>query len=517
MTKLKFKCELLSDVIINQKAATEGPNKTLDFIPGSNFLGIVAGQLYPRPTVASDGRKEYDEENMRLARLMFHSDAVHFGDAHPAHGSNRTLRIPASLFFAKGEKEDERKHYVHHAITSEISKTINDQKIQLKQERGGFVDFIGVNKSHPAVRMEQHTNFAIKSAYDSDTRRSKDSQMYGYQSMEKGGVFYFSVDIDESLLERKTDDIKNALTGIKHIGRSRSAQYGLVEISESNDYQELQSDKMADNNMIVIYAESRLIFLDDNGQPTFQPSVEQLVGRASGMEIDWGKSQIRTFKYAPYNYVRKCFDTDRCGIEKGSVIVLKRTQNAPDLKLDLPQWVGSYQNEGFGKVIFNPPFLCADDKAELTYHIRTDGVSEMVKKEVKDPQTPLTKYILARKEKDELIGDIYTKVNEWVSSHGNAFHGNTYASQWGTIRSIAMKYDKNEDLSDALFGKGTGEDTGEDTGYLVHGVAKEKWENHINDLSTFVNQNTPEHVVNLASMMQKECSKKKNDGGQKDE
>jgi hypothetical protein len=33
---------LLSDIIINQKAATEGPNKTLDFIPGSNFLGIVA-------------------------------------------------------------------------------------------------------------------------------------------------------------------------------------------------------------------------------------------------------------------------------------------------------------------------------------------------------------------------------------------------------------------------------------------------------------------------------------------
>lgn len=510
MTKLKFKCELLSDVILNQKAATEGPNKTLDFIPGSNFLGIVAGQLYPRPTVTSDGRKEYDEENMRLARLMFHSNAIRFGDAHPAHGSNRTLRIPASLFFAKGEKEDERKHYVHHAITTAISKTINDQKIQLKQERGGFVDFIGVDKSHPAVRMGQHTNFAIKSAYDADTRRSKDSQMYGYQSMEKGGVFYFSVDIDESLLEGKTDDIKNALTGIKHIGRSRSAQYGLVEISECNDYQEVQSDKMADNNMIVVYAESRLIFLDDNGQPTFQLTVKQLLGYdLSDVRIDWGKSQIRTFKYAPYNYVRKCFDTDRCGIEKGSVIVLKRTPNAPDMKLDLPQWVGSYQNEGFGKVIFNPPFLYADGEAKLTYHIRTDNVSEMVEKKVINPQTPLTKYILARKGRDKLIGDIYMKVNEWVSSHGNAFHGSTYASQWGTIRSIAMKCDKNEDLSAALFGEGTG--------YLVHGVAKEKWESHIRDLSTFVNQNTPEHVVNLASMMQKECSKKKNDGGQKDE
>ena len=44
MSILKFKCTLLSDVILNQKAATEGPNQTLDFIPGSCFLGIVASQ-----------------------------------------------------------------------------------------------------------------------------------------------------------------------------------------------------------------------------------------------------------------------------------------------------------------------------------------------------------------------------------------------------------------------------------------------------------------------------------------
>ena len=46
MTTIKFKCTLLSDVILNQKAATDGPNKTLDFIPGSSFLGIAASRLY---------------------------------------------------------------------------------------------------------------------------------------------------------------------------------------------------------------------------------------------------------------------------------------------------------------------------------------------------------------------------------------------------------------------------------------------------------------------------------------
>lgn len=42
MTTLKFKCHLDSDVVLNQSAATEGSNSTLDFIPGNVFLGIVA-------------------------------------------------------------------------------------------------------------------------------------------------------------------------------------------------------------------------------------------------------------------------------------------------------------------------------------------------------------------------------------------------------------------------------------------------------------------------------------------
>ena len=42
MIRIKFECKLLSDVILNQSAATDGNNSTLDFIPGNSFLGIVA-------------------------------------------------------------------------------------------------------------------------------------------------------------------------------------------------------------------------------------------------------------------------------------------------------------------------------------------------------------------------------------------------------------------------------------------------------------------------------------------
>jgi hypothetical protein len=86
--------------------------------------------------------------------------------------------------------------------------------------------------------------------------------------------------------------------------------------------------------------------------PTFQPTIKDF-GLDAGT-INWKKSQIRTFQYAPWNFKRQASDADRCGIEKGSVIAIEQMQGA------LKPYVGSYQNEGFGKIIVNPDFLETD-------------------------------------------------------------------------------------------------------------------------------------------------------------
>lgn len=44
MKRIAFKCILQTDVVITSNAATEGFYKSLDYIPGSKFLGIVAGE-----------------------------------------------------------------------------------------------------------------------------------------------------------------------------------------------------------------------------------------------------------------------------------------------------------------------------------------------------------------------------------------------------------------------------------------------------------------------------------------
>ena len=88
MTKtLKFRCTLESDLVLSQTSSSEGNQKTLDFIPGNNFLGIVASKMY----------KEGSSESLEL----FHSGKVRFGDAHPSVDGIRGLRVPASMYSPK--------------------------------------------------------------------------------------------------------------------------------------------------------------------------------------------------------------------------------------------------------------------------------------------------------------------------------------------------------------------------------------------------------------------------------
>lgn len=499
MKTLKFKCTLLSDVILNQKAASEGANNTLDFIPGSNFLGIVAAKYADFGNAAME---------------VFHSGKVRFGDAHPVCKDNdgmRTLRVPASMYYPKLKKASEI-CYIHHEYSRDKD-TEGDGRNpqQLKQCRQGFYAF----ENGAGFKAETSTNFALKSAYDREARRSKDSQMFGYEALDKGAVFYFEVEVDSDDL---AETISAALLGERNIGRSRTAQYGLVKI-EKYDFTEAQSRSPKADGYVTVYADGRLIFIDDNGEPTFRPTAKDL-GLDSG-EIDWERSQVRTFQYAPWNGKRKTRDADRCGIEKGSVFVISGCK-AQDLK---SRYVGAYRNEGFGRVIYNPEFLDTADNAsngQARFKLK-EGEKEATgtKKPTLIPadkinNSPLLNYInraIRDKEEDEYIRK---KVNKFVEDNTDRFKKDRelFASQWGAIRTIAMQYKDGKVIKDRLFVQAKEK---KDCGYLVHGVAKDKWSSggRKDLLEKFLKEMdksdygdiTAKALINLASEMAKICKK----------
>ena len=479
MTKtLKFKCTLESDLVLSQTSSSEGNQKTLDFIPGNNFLGIVAGKIY----------KEGSPESLEL----FHSGKVRFGDAHPSVEGIRGLKVPASMYYPKLTSASEE-CYIHH-LTDHNNAGIKAK--QLKQCREGFYAF--GETTGRAVGIKK--NFTIKSAYDSDVRRSKDGQMFGYESLSKGLVMYFEV--ESELSEEMNKMIISSLCGKKHIGHSRSAEFGLVTIEET-DYQEVNSAKPdVKSDYITVYADGRLIFLDENGEPTYLPSANDL--GVNGGVIDWSKSQIRTFQYAPWNGKRHTYEADRCGIENGSVFVVKSNgASCPETS----RYVGYYTNEGFGKVIYNPVFLAGNPNEQGR------ALFTLAEKDQKVPPTPnspkpdssLIAFLENKKQTIESNQTIYQIVQEEVAMLEPYFRKGKFASQWGSIRSLAMITSDSQQLITAI------------DAFLDHGVAKDKWEeqNRKGKLDEFmlqhVNEDLQSIMINLASEMAKKCKAREED------
>jgi len=501
MNRLKFRCTLLSDVVLSQTSSSEGNQRTLDFIPGSNFLGIVADYLYNKV-----------EADNQTAWAIIHSGKVRFGDANPSVDGIRGLKVPASMYYPKLGKASDC-CYIHHLTDHEHA---DIKELQLKQCREGFFAF--KTAEHVGKPVSAVKDFTIKSAYDPVHRKSEKGKLFGYESLSKGLVLFF--EIESELDNSASETIIKALEGKKQLGHSRTAEYGLVEIKQDNDYAEIPSAPGAGDE-VTVYADGRLIFLDSNGEPTFQPTADQLLGNdkehLTSAEIVWEKSQIRIFQYAPWNGKRHTYDTDRCGIEKGSVFVIRlKDASCPQQS----QYVGAYRNEGFGKIIYNPVFLTG----------REDGIAlfTLAEKEDRAEKAPMTTdakkviinpllidYLQSAKKKGSASRRAYSIVegtltgapekNNILAELKSRFAvSEAFASQWGSIRSLAMSIPNATRLITAI------------DSFLDHGVAQAKW-NELRRkklLDQFMDAhkeepNFDEIMINLASEMAKKCSKRK--------
>jgi hypothetical protein len=241
------------------------------------------------------------------------------------------------------------------------------------------------------------------------------------------------------------------------------------------------------------------------------------LGFADGARVEYEFSQIRTFQYSPYNFKRQAFDTDRVGIEKGSVIVVKLNGAQSPCE---STYCGSYRNEGFGRVIYNPDFLKFDYEGKADYKF----VEEKKKEEKNDKAqlkelkhldicstNPLISYLVQQNNLAYEQNEIYRLVGDFVDKNAIKFRNKQFASQWGRIRAIAMESINWIDLHNKLFEEPVRE-RGIKGGYLMHGIAAEKWEERgrCELLSDFLQNNSTKDfkflqqlLINLAAEMAK--------------
>ena len=413
MKKLVFKVEFISDIVLPATSNTEGNISQLDFIPGSNFLGIAANKY-----------KSYEN-----SFDVFHSGKVRFGDATLLCDGKETYKMPLSIF---KEKTDESK------IINQLQTPLTSLK-QAKQLRNGYI-----TKDKTLTFVEY--NYSQKSAYDKKNRRSLDKSMFGYSAIKSGTIWQFILNYNaksDADLER----VKANLIGTKRLGKSKSAQYGEVKISLEGSSEEVEDVRLKPE--VILYAKSRLALVDEEGNLTYN-----LTNLCSGLEeknINYEKTQLRTSFFTPYNRVRASKDYERIVINRGSVIVLK---NISQEQLNsIKSGVGAYLSEGFGEVLINPSFL-------------TDAVFAL--KEVKNEEKNINKrtletntalFLQNRKENKKSKLDLANEVHKFIKEN-QTIYSQKMNSQWGTLRSLCISTkDIYVDVDE----------------YISKGVAKEKW------------------------------------------
>ena len=171
--------------------------------------------------------------------------------------------------------------------------------------------------------------------------------MYGYEAFRAGIKWRFSVKFDPSVSEKDIALAKETLVRSTRLGKSRSAEYGAVEIKFIGENTDKIQTFTPPEKYTFVYAKSRLALIDENGNPSYD--VKYILPNLSENNVVYSKTQIRISNFAPYNGARATKDYERACINKGSVITLKNL--SAEQIAELKKGVGACLSEGFGEVL----------------------------------------------------------------------------------------------------------------------------------------------------------------------
>ena len=335
MLTSQFDIVLKQPLIISQQAASAGAHQSLDYIPGSVLLGLVASRLYARLDADS-------------AWTVFHSGQIRFGDALPVR-DNHEIGYPMPLCWHSYKGEGTRKlgYLIADCLfdPSHGEMVSNRQPVQLRSgytTESGFV-------LNPTCQQ------TLKTAIDRKTGMAAESQLFGYEALSTGQRYRFTLSADANFPETLWQEIQTHLTGMARLGRSRSAQFGQVQIIQLASRASLSTAVGADSTL-TLWLLSDLL-LEEHGQPCLIPDPD-LLGLPKGSHWLNERSFLRSRRYSAYNAYRRHYDSERQVICRGSVLryKLERPLTAEEAEA-LQQGLGLQIESGLGAVWINPPML----------------------------------------------------------------------------------------------------------------------------------------------------------------
>lgn len=485
MTQIFFKITLLSDIVLQKSANTQGKNQSRDCISGTVFLGIVA--------------KYYDDFSSPFD--IFHSGAVRFGEAKPFINGKIAYKTPL-CFFRPKEAMQKNSSEVYNALFCDLGSESLQEK-QLKQIRTSYIN-ADLQSADLATNYTQKVNLHAK---DNDGNNA----MFGYEAITKGAEFGFCVEFDSSVAQNDIDKITQILQGLHFIGKSKNAEYGEVKIEVMEDFSEihtdlhsvLNTDSHSDSNEVFLYVASPLALFDsDTTMPTFSLNAQNL--GLDSAQIVWHKTHLQTQIHTPYNQKRKAKDSTRLSISQGSIITLTNLSKSDKEKLKNGRFfAGRFLSEGYGEMLVQPSFLMHGQGAKsfaLQYgKIDFANLSDFATQD-SQKDSDLIEYLSDLRDLQTHEINNANVIDRFIANHKDKFSKVTNA-QWGSIRAFTQMVDEDK------LAKHIKE-------YINEERLKEKWIEGREVLENFVSNHDKDAIALLATRMPK-AQDSKNGGGDK--
>jgi hypothetical protein len=418
MKILEFECTALSDLVLSETVGTL-QQSTLGFIPGSALRGIAAAQY----STFGD-----------LADQVFHSGQVSFGNAYPVVQGRRAQPMPLSFYGHPTDKKD--------VINGVVARRPGGYK-KVKDEFFAS-DF----------RFTPNRRQAIKTAIDREYGTAKEGQLFLYEALPAGMEFSFEVVLEDTA-EAATDKIKQALVGVRRVGRSKGAEFGKIDIRVKAERGHDGFTKHNSEQVTILLVSDLCLPWSAFSMAEISPELFGLT--SSDWRLDEEKSFIAWAQVSFFNKIKNTRSSARQLIKRGSVIsFVTNDGNAKDCRI--PYLVGAHTEEGFGAIEVNPAFMRQEKlQLQLPPNVRAGAPEAMrVSRAAETAQliAALKKIAPTSGAQVDTAGQVAEaarKVREYVAQVAQP----PSAAQWGNIRRMAEQagHDKEKfekSLNDSL-------------------------------------------------------------------
>jgi len=369
--------ELEDEVVLSRRSATKGDHETLDYIPGSTLLGWAASHLYERLS-------------MEKAYLVFHSGKIRFYNGLPSTPSGGRARpMPLCWHEDKGGKSAREKGLLISDRVFNLISGKSEHILQPRQLRAGYIDDSG-------HIFQPSRTYRMKTALNPNTATAAESQLFGYESLDRCQYFVGGISADDDVDPDLFDQLLEVFDGSIRIGRSRSAQYGRVRVRvEREKMNSVMAGFSGESRELTLWLISDLALRDVCGNPTLSPD-PTVLGLPNG-QLVLEKTFVRFRSYAPYNAFHKSRGMDRQVLVAGSVLTFMFDQPLPESYLSLlSDGIGDYRECGLGEVSINPELIQGEHPNFSTADI-THPIKELVSpKGVVRPDDPFITFLERR-------------------------------------------------------------------------------------------------------------------------